>query len=759
MRTICPAGQTKVAIPETLDFVGIVTERKVSKKQYKNNFGRIQSNTDFPVDCYSFEHKKPVFGLLFGHCGSIINFVKVYPNWKKITFPMGIIVLSFFTPENQGEKQRGEILMKKHLQLILALLSVLALVLGTAAATAEETEPRTITVVWDDGDNIDKVRPTEPIMAELAGQSVELNEGNGWTGEVTVQAGTGNDWVLSAVAKYAYTLDKGPITVATYHYSPAPLIDVPGYIEWNDDHNAKGIRPAAAALVLYADGVPYGEPKEGAKTVKWTDLPSVRPGTNDEIVYTVKPLKDPAGYTGSASGTEVTFTLNTVNVSISATVAGAPEGTDLSGLRLIVDGPDPDMPRTLSWADVSGGYQLTGVLPGAYLIRDINADTLVEGYVMDKDNSKVCDAAYIAEGTGTLSWKYTYKEPTPYEEEEGYDEEEYAEYDPWGNVGALTFEILGPDARMPMTVTLASFKKDGDVYRFEDLPDLEPGVYTVVERNAERLVKYYTLTSDSKTALKLEVTAGGTATAMLYNQYVPAPTPEPEAEFVDVPVTKTWNDNNNKDGNRPAAITVRLYADGVEVASQVLTADNGWKFTFTQLPRYQDDKKTEIVYSVNEDDVTMYTKEIKGYNIINHYSPEVTSRSVAKVWMDNNDEQKARPASIYMTLKDNSGKTVAIVVLNEANNWFATVGNLPTTVNGQKAVYSWSEQEVIGYTRVDAKEEGSTLTFYNAIWKRPDEPGTGKKPKTRGTETITLDDYDTPLGVDVIINHVGDCFD
>ena len=87
LRTICPIGQTKVAIPETLDFIGIVTETKVSKKQYKNNFGRIQSNTDFPVDCYSFEHKKPVFGLLFGHCGSIINFVKVYPNWKKIPFP------------------------------------------------------------------------------------------------------------------------------------------------------------------------------------------------------------------------------------------------------------------------------------------------------------------------------------------------------------------------------------------------------------------------------------------------------------------------------------------------------------------------------------------------------------------------------------------------------------------------------------------------------------------------------------------------
>ena len=646
--------------------------------------------------------------------------------------------------------------MKKNLQLILSLLCVLALVFGMTSALAEDVteEARVITIKWEDGNDYDKLRPTTPIQATLAGKTVELTAENGWTGEVTVPEGTDNEWVLTKPEGYAITLNKAAVTVATYHHAVPGTVSVQGQIKWEDGNNAKGIRPASVKLVLYADGVAYGEPKDGNAAVKWEDMPEYKPNSDTKIKYEVKPLADPAGYTSAASGTEVTFTLKTINVSISATVAGAPEGTDLNALRLVLDGPDPTMPKTLSWSDVSNGYQLTGVLPGAYLVRDINADTLVEGYVMDKSASKVCDAVYAEEGTAALTWKYTYKEPTPYEDEEGYNEEEYDEYNPLGNTGALTFEILGPDAQMPMTVTYAQFT-DGKY----ELPNLEPGVYTVVERNAEKLVKYYTLTSDSKTALKLEVTAGGTATAKLYNQYVPAPTPEPDAEFVDVPVTKTWNDNNNKDGNRPTAITVRLYADGVEVASHVLSAAEGWKYTFTQLPRYREDNKTEIVYSVNEDDVPMYAKEINGYNLANYYQPEVISKSVAKVWQDNNNAQKTRPGSIVMTLKNNKGETVATVTLNDANGWTATVNNLPTTVDGQAAVYSWTEQEVLGYNLVEVKEQNGTMTFINELWKRPENPTTGTKPKTRGNEVITLEDYDTPLGVDVIINHVGDCFD
>ena len=317
----------------------------------------------------------------------------------------------------------------------------------------------------------------------------------------------------------------------------------------------------------------------------------------------------------------------------------------------------------------------------------------------------------------------------------------------------LSFEILGPDDRMPMTITYGQFT-DGKY----ELGDLVPGVYTVVERNAETLVKYYTLTGASVTGMKLEVTPDGTATAKLFNQYIPAPTPEPDAEFVDIPVTKTWNDNGNKDGNRPAAITVRLYADGVEVDSHILTAGENWAYTFTEKPRYQEDNKTEIVYTVNEDAVPMYTAEINGYNIVNQYQPEVTSVSVTKIWVDKDNAEGIRPSSIAMTLSDGQ-KVVKVVVLDASNGWSATVNDLPTIVNGQPDKYGWKEQEVIGYTLTGVKEEGNSMTFTNTIWERPEKPTEGKTPKTTGETWYFFEEYDTPLGVEVIINHVGDCFD
>ena len=643
--------------------------------------------------------------------------------------------------------------MKMHLQRILAVLCVLALALGCVHALAEDSsvqyEDRVITVKWMDGDNYDGVRP-DSVDAFLAGQKATLNEENGWTGVVSVPAGTDNEWNYDGVEGYAATLSKDDVSVLTYSRAIAPTISVSATVAWEDSDNAGKIRPESVQLMLLADGEPYGEPltaKNPGWKVTWNDLPPFKPNADTRIEYTVKQLQTPEGYTSQEDGLAVTNYLQTGSLKLSASVAGAPEDADLSGLTLTVDGPDPSMPKTLTWAQISGGsFDFGTVLPGAYLVRGTNADTLVEGYIMDVENSKVSDAVMVKAGeAATLTYKYAYKLPETIEAEE--------DYDPMSNIGALNFEILGPDDRMPIKITYSQFKNG----QYE-LGDLVPGVYTVVERNAETLVKYYTLTGASVTGMKLEVTPDGTATAKLFNQYVPAPTPEPDAEFVDIPVTKTWNDNNNKDGNRPDAITVRLYADGVEVDSHILTAGENWAFTFVEKPRYQEDHKTEIVYTVNEDAVPMYAAEINGYNIVNQYRPEVTSISVTKIWVDKDNAAGIRPTSIAMTLSDGQ-KVVKVVVLDATNGWTATVNDLPTVVNGQPAKYGWKEQEVIGYTLTGVKEEGNAMTFTNTIWERPEKPTEGKTPKTTGETWYFFEEYDTPLGVEVIINHVGDCFD
>ena len=665
---------------------------------------------------------------------------------------MGLIAFHNEESENRRQNQRGDSLMKKHLQRILSLLCILAMVIGVISSLAEDDtvqyEFRTVSISWKDGNNYDGLRP-ESVKVSLAGEELTLEEKNNWTGQVYVPADTGNSWTYEAVEGYTVTVDEGKVTVIKYHHAVAPTINVAAEVVWNDSNNVGGIRPETVTVLLLADGEACGEPRviSAPWKVTWADLPPFKPASDKRIEYTVKQLQTPEGYTSTASGLVVTNTLQLGSLSLNVTIDGAPEGADLSGMTLMINGPDPSMPRTLSWADISSGsYDFGDVLPGAYLVHGSNAADLLEGYIMDTENSQVSDAVMVkADESAALNFKFTYKEPENYEVPE--------DYDPMGNVKNLVIEILGPDPRMPMTITFADFDAEGKY----TLDDLIPGVYTVVERNPEGLVMYYTLSTASTTGAVLQLTANGTATASLFNQYLPAPTPEPDDEFVDIPVTKTWNDSNDRDKNRPESITVRLYADGVEVDNHILTAEENWSYVFVDKPRFQEDHQTEIVYTVNEDEVAMYFTQVLGYNIVNTYTPELTSMSVAKVWMDNDNAQKLRPVSIAMTLY-NGKKAVTTVILSEENNWFATVDNLPTVVDGEPAKYSWKEQSVVGYVLTSAVEQNGVMTFTNTIWTQPDTTPPGKPPKTpKPVESI--EDYDTPLGVEIIINHVGDCFD
>ena len=99
--------------------------------------------------------------------------------------------------------------------------------------------------------------------------------------------------------------------------------------------------------------------------------------------------------------------------------------------------------------------------------------------------------------------------------------------------------------------------------------------------------------------------------------------------------------------------------------------------------------------------------------------------------------------------------------LNEGNNWSVTVNDLPTaTADGTPIQYSWTEEEVSGYVLTETKVAGETTIFINSLWEEPTPPQ-GKVPPTKrpGKDHIVIEEYGTPLGVEVSINHVGDCFD
>ena len=650
----------------------------------------------------------------------------------------------FFHQSFSEYPPKGEKKMNRKLQRIVCVVCAFALMIGccVCASLAEGADnvTRYITVEWVDEDNYDNLR--KDVSVSLGGQApIVLNEANSWTGEASAPAGS--EWEIPDVAGYVKSSSGNDITVVTYTHAVKKTVAAAS-VKWDDSDNAAAIRPASVQVRLLADGTPFGAEKTAnagnSWTVTWENLPVTKKGSADAIAYSVEEVT-PDGYTAAVSGLTITNTLQTGNLSLQAAVSGAPEGTDLSGLKLMVTGPDPMMPKTLTYSEIAGGtYNFGNVLPGAYVVQEENADSLVEGYEMDPENSRVGDAVLVKSGAAaTLSFRYTYRELVAAE----------PNTDPMASIGALTFTIDGPDSRMPVTVTYSQFTNGQ--YTLENLA---PGTYYVVERNAENLVNAYTLTSDSVTGMSITVSAGGTATAKLFNRYTPAVTPEPETELISIPVTKTWVDNNNKDGNRPQSVTVNLYADGAPVDSAVITEADGWAITFADKPRCHEDG-TEIKYTVNEDPVDWYAATVNGFNITNTYQPVTTSSTVTKVWDDGNNYQGIRPKSLAVVLQP----VGTVYVLNADNSWTVKADNLPIRINGETVQYSWVEQEIVGYVRAGVLTSGNETIFTNRVTRIPETPGGEKKPTTPGGDFAYFDDYNTALGLETIINHVGDCFD
>ena len=65
-----------------------------------------------------------------------------------------------------------------------------------------------------------------------------------------------------------------------------------------------------------------------------------------------------------------------------------------------------------------------------------------------------------------------------------------------------------------------------------------------------------------------------------------------------------------------------------KVAEKEVTKDN-WTYEFTDLPKYEGGKA--ITYSIDEEAVEGYTKEVQGYNLKNRYIPSTISTQKLKL--------------------------------------------------------------------------------------------------------------------------------
>ena len=191
-----------------------------------------------------------------------------------------------------------------------------------------------------------------------------------------------------------------------------------------------------------------------------------------------------------------------------------------------------------------------------------------------------------------------------------------------------------------------------------------------------------------------------------------------EVKTMNIHVTKVWEDENNNDGYRPDAITVKLYADGALYGEKTITPDENdvWETLFEDLPVYK--KGETISYTVEEDAIDEYTatysneKPIVGgdydevareVTITNRYEIKKLNLTVIKIWADAGNTDKLRPSeltfNLYKTVGDGEKELVQEFQLKSSNGnsvWKhkdlrTTLEGLNVYENGEKVHYSIEE--------------------------------------------------------------------
>lgn len=256
----------------------------------------------------------------------------------------------------------------------------------------------------------------------------------------------------------------------------------------------------------------------------------------------------------------------------------------------------------------------------------------------------------------------------------------------WGDVSGnhpqVTIGLFAGDSATPAkTVTLPtksgewSDKVEVDAYNGNDQV-----IYTVKELNPTT----NTYVDSGRIVL------GGVTYNVSVNGYTVTNTPV-QAFTEAVSGTKTWVDGEGSGGTRPDSITVKLYANGTEVASTTVTSTGGWAYSWSNLPKYalEDSRDTtgvlaalknagvamngaQLTYSVDEVAVSGYDKSVSGNDITNTIKDidKTENIKVTKVWTDENNAEDTRPASVKLILNRSVTKSGQVETDTKFNEYY-----------------------------------------------------------------------------------------
>ncbi|KAF1295227.1 hypothetical protein BAU15_05620 [Enterococcus sp. JM4C] len=588
---------------------------------------------------------------------------------------------------------------------------------------------------WDDADNQDGIRP-DSIIVNLNGngqvvatQTVTPNPLGEWVYEFTdlpkFENGQEINYTISENAVPNYSADYTGFDI-TNSYTPGKT-SVTVTKAWNDANNQDGIRPTSIDVQLLADGVAKGAPITLTAGMDWSytwpDLDEKAAGQT--IVYTVVEVGTINDYT-----TQIT---NNGPTNFTITNTHAPEKTSVSGEKHWDDADNQDgiRPTTIEvnlWAD--------GVKVDSKTIADNAGHWTYEFTNLDKYQAgNVINYTVTEEAVPNYTVSY---------DDQSFDmTNSYTPGKTAVSVQKVWNDANNQDGLRPDSIDVQLYA-DGQA-KGAPVTLNEAGLWkhtwdTLDEKAAGQTIDYTVEEVGSVTGYTTTKNDNDPKNVSIINQHTP--------ELIDVIGSKTWADANDQDGVRPANITVRLWANGEEIDSKVVSADDSWDYIFENLPKFANG--SEIVYAITEDTVPNYTTDYTNFDITNSYTPGKTTVKVTKIWNDAEDQDGLRPATIDVQLFANGVEKDAPVTLTSGDGWSFEWAGLDEKAAGQPIVYTVKEiGSVTGYTTVVDDDDHSAITIANSHTPELTEV-TGEK---------TWDDADNQDGIrpdKIIVNLLAD---
>ena len=266
-------------------------------------------------------------------------------------------------------------------------------------------------------------------------------------------------------------------------------------------------------------------------------------------------------------------------------------GQALAGAVFAVTADDTGEQVGTITTDENGVGTITGLIKQAYTVQEIQAPT---GYVLSEEPIKISKDDF-GNDLAISRDLVNQKEKTSVSGQKTWNDNDNQD---GKRPSKITVDLLANG------VKVASKKVKPDAagtwaYHFDNLDVVDDAGKVIAYTVSEEPVEGY------------ETTIEGTN---ITNTRTP--------EVTEVAVKKIWDDADNKDGLRPEKITVRLLADGQEVAVKEITATDNWQASFTDLPVYKEGKK--IAYAITEDPVAGYITNIDGFTVTNRHTPPTT---------------------------------------------------------------------------------------------------------------------------------------